>query len=70
MNAIVAAWVERLSPDLQELWEERAAIMQFDAGLDREYAEWLAMLDVLDFAFREERYLIWKGENHVRSNNH
>jgi hypothetical protein len=70
MNPIVAAWVERLPPDLQELWEERAAIMQFDAGLDREYAEWLAMLDVLDFAFREERYLIWKGEKYVRSNNH
>lgn len=70
MNAIVAVWIERLSPDLQELWEERAAIMQFDTGLDREYAEWLAMLVVLDFAIREKRYLIWKGENHVRSNNH
>ena len=47
MNAIVAAWVERLPPDLQELWEERAAIMQFDAGLDRQHAEALALLDLL-----------------------
>jgi|GEM_PF-2059333 len=62
MNPIVAAWVERLPDDLKELWEERAAIMQFDSGLDREYAEALALLDVLDFAGVAVPYM--KGENH------
>jgi hypothetical protein len=35
-----------LPPDWRELWEERAAIREFDGGLDREQAEALALADV------------------------
>ena len=35
------------SPEFWEAWEERAAIMQFDAGLSREEAEKQAFQDVL-----------------------
>ena len=35
-----------LPPDLFELWAERAAIMEYDAGLPRETAERLALEDV------------------------
>ena len=37
-----------LPPDWQELWVERAAIMEFDGGLCRERAEALALANVLD----------------------
>jgi len=47
MNDIVADLVARLDPSLKELWEERAAIMEFDGGLSRDHAECLALLDVL-----------------------
>lgn len=32
---------------LMDHWSERAAIREYDGGLEREEAEWLAMLDVL-----------------------
>lgn len=35
-----------LPPDLLELWEERAAIMQYDGGLTRDAAEWEALVEV------------------------
>jgi hypothetical protein len=38
--------LNRLDEDLRELWEERAAIMEFDGGLPREHAECLALLNV------------------------
>lgn len=40
----VPSYQEMLSDDLLDLWEERAAIMEFDGGLSREEAEWQAFL--------------------------
>ena len=47
MNEIVESLVERLDHQLREAFEERAAIMEFDAGLSRDYAEALALLDLI-----------------------
>lgn len=44
---IVADLINRLDADSREAFEERAGIMQFDAGLDRAHAEALALLDVI-----------------------
>lgn len=46
-NPTVAALVAQLNADLREAWEERAAIMEFDGGVDRELAECLALLDLI-----------------------
>ena len=35
----VMAAFKKLSPDQRELWEERAAIMEYDGGIMREEAE-------------------------------
>ena len=43
----LAALVGLLSDDLYELWQERAAVLEFDAGLDRDLAEARAYLYVL-----------------------
>jgi hypothetical protein len=37
---------ELLPENLTELWEERAAIMEYEGGLSREDAEWQAFLCV------------------------
>jgi hypothetical protein len=47
LNPIVATMTEKLDSNLYEAFEERAAIMEFDAGLDRELAEALALLCIL-----------------------
>lgn len=47
MNPLVAEILSRLSLEERELWEERAAIMQYDAGYNREYAECLALLALI-----------------------
>ncbi len=47
MNPLVAEILSRMSLEERELWEERAAIMQFDAGYTREYAECLALLALI-----------------------
>ena len=47
MNPIVSELVELLDEDQFELWEERAAIMEYDGRLSREYAECLALLDII-----------------------
>ena len=44
---IVADLLNRLDADCQEAFEERAGIMEFDAGMDRAYAEAVALLDVI-----------------------
>lgn len=44
---IVADLLNRLDADCREAFEERAGIIEFDAGLDRAHAEALAMLDVI-----------------------
>ncbi|MBB5202841.1 hypothetical protein HNQ51_000134 [Inhella inkyongensis] len=46
-NPIVTAIVWKLDEDLREAWEERAAVLEFDAGLSRELAECLALLDLI-----------------------
>jgi hypothetical protein len=47
MNDIVAELMQRLPSDLLEAYEERAGIIEFDAGKPRGQAECLAMLDLL-----------------------
>lgn len=37
---------DHLPADWRDLWDERAAIMEFDGGLPRELAEHRALLDV------------------------
>jgi hypothetical protein len=46
-SPLVADLVARLSPDLREDFEERAAIMEFDSLQPREDAECFALIDVL-----------------------
>ena len=43
----LAALVALLNDDLFELWEERSAVLEFDAGLSRDLAEARAYLFVL-----------------------
>ncbi len=45
--------LDQLTPDELDAWQERAAIMQYDAGMTREQAEAAALADVL--AMREGR---------------
>jgi hypothetical protein len=47
VNPIVEALVCRLDDNLREAFEERAGVMQFEAGQERELAEALALLDVM-----------------------
>jgi len=47
VNPIVAGLVNRLDADNRYDYEERAGIMTFDANLPREYAESLALIDLL-----------------------
>lgn len=46
-DPIVSDLVALLDEDLREAYEERAAIMNFDGGVDRELAEALALLQVI-----------------------
>jgi hypothetical protein len=47
LNPIVEALVSRLDDARREAFEERAGILQFEAGNPRELAEPLALLDVV-----------------------
>jgi len=47
MYEVVSELLRRLEPDLRELFEERAGIVEFEGGLPREEAESYALLDVL-----------------------
>ncbi len=47
IDPIVADLLSRLSENLQEEFEERAAILEFDANFPRRLAESLGLLDVL-----------------------
>ncbi len=40
----VTDFVDRLEPNLKELYEERAGILEYDAGIQRDLAEALALL--------------------------
>lgn len=48
-DAIMAFALQQIASDvdLMHLWNERAGIRQFDGGMEKEEAEWFAMLDVL-----------------------
>lgn len=46
-HELVAELVGRLDEALREAYEERAGILEFDAGLDREHAEALALLEII-----------------------
>ena len=46
-NEIVQSFISAFDEDLREIWEERAAIMEFDGGISRELAECLALLEVI-----------------------
>lgn len=47
IDAVVADMVSRLSEHLKDLWQERAAIREFDSSQSRELAEAMALLDVI-----------------------
>ena len=47
MDPLVAEIVKLLDENQREDFEERAAIIEFDANLPRGHAECLALLDVL-----------------------
>ena len=47
IDTLVAEILDRLDDRLREEFEERAAIIEFDAGCSRGHAECLALLDVL-----------------------
>lgn len=47
MNKLVSELVNQLDATLREEFEERAAIIEFEAGYPREHAECLAVIDVL-----------------------
>ena len=46
-DPIVSDFVNLLDANLREAWEERSAILEFDAGITRDLAEALAMLLVI-----------------------
>lgn len=46
-HQLVAEMVSKLDPALQEEFQERAAIMEFEGAMFRDHAECLALLDVL-----------------------
>ena len=45
-NETVSNLIAHLNESLLELYEERAAILEFDAGLTRDHAECLALLNI------------------------
>lgn len=47
VDELVATMVAYLTDDLYELFQERAAIRQWDGGQSRELAEAMALLDVI-----------------------
>ncbi len=47
LDPLVADMVNGLDDDLREEFEERAGIIEFDAGKNRAHAECLALLNVL-----------------------
>lgn len=46
-HPIVAEMLSTLSEGQRDLYEERAGILEYDAGLDRPLAEALALLEVI-----------------------
>ncbi|MBK1719165.1 hypothetical protein [Thiocystis violacea] len=50
----LGAWVVTLDPDAREFFEERAAVVEYDAGLPRDEAEALARTLTLAYLQRRE----------------
>ena len=48
LDPLVAQMVDQLDLDLRESFQERAAIIEYDAKVQRAHAEALALLNVLD----------------------
>ena len=46
-DSIVSDFVNLLDANLREAWEERSALLEFEAGISRDLAEALAMLLVI-----------------------
>ena len=46
-DPIVSDFVNRLDANLREAWEERSAILEYDAGIPRDLAEALGLLLVI-----------------------
>ncbi len=47
IHPLVSEMVSQLDPALREEFEERAAILEFEAAMLRDHAECLALLEVL-----------------------
>jgi len=47
IDPLIAELVNRLNPGLREAFEERAAILEFEAGFNRDHAECLALINLL-----------------------
>lgn len=64
MDPVVADLVVRLNPNLRELYEERAAVREFNGGLSRELAEAMALLDVIRM-HPDEACACLRGSGHL-----
>ncbi len=64
MDPVVTDLVVRLNPNLRELFEERAAVREFNGGLSRELAEAMALLDVIRM-HPEETCACLRGSGHL-----
>jgi hypothetical protein len=47
IDELVTAMVSCLTEDLHEMFQERAAVRQYDGGQSRDLAEAMALLDVI-----------------------
>jgi len=64
MNEIVEELLRHLDESQRELWEERAAIIQFSGeGLTQDHSECLALLCIIRNAAREEATILSEGTN-------
>lgn len=48
MTPAVAQWLAKQTPATREQFEERAAILEYDAGMTREQAERMAMEMIIE----------------------
>ena len=55
-DEVVAVLLQLLNETEREAFEERAGIIEFDAGLSRGHAECLALLEVIRCHFTLSRY--------------
>jgi hypothetical protein len=58
-HPIVMAYVAKMDANLKEDWEERAAILEFDACVGRDLAEALALLLIIQqYSEEASRFLL------------